>query len=39
VRRYILNQREHHKKFSFEEEYVRFLKEYNIDYDEKFLWT
>lgn len=38
VRRYILSQKEHHQKFSFEDEYIRFLKEYRIDYDEKYLW-
>jgi REP element-mobilizing transposase RayT len=39
VKKYILNQKEHHKKFSFEEEYILFLKEYGIDYEEKYLWT
>jgi hypothetical protein len=39
VKKYILNQKEHHKKFSFEEEYILFLNEYGIDYEEKYLWT
>ncbi len=37
--KYIENQKEHHKKMSFKEEYLLFLKEYGIDYDEKYLWT
>ncbi|MCL1850076.1 MAG: transposase [Bacteroidetes bacterium] len=39
VEKYIENQKEHHKKETFQEEYVKFLQEYNIDFDEKFLWT
>ncbi len=35
---YIKNQEEHHKKRTFKEEYLAFLKKYNIDYDEKYLW-
>lgn len=39
VKRYIENQKEHHKTESFKEEYIRFLKEYGIDYDGDYLWT
>jgi len=35
---YILNQEEHHKKKSFREEYLEFLKEFYIEYDEKYLF-
>ena len=35
---YIENQEAHHEKLSFKEEYVLFLKEYGIDYNEKYLW-
>ena len=38
VSNYIQNQKEKHKKISFKEEFIRFLKEYGIDYDEKYLW-
>lgn len=38
VKNYILNQDEHHKKLSFKDEYVAFLKKYNIKYDEQYLW-
>lgn len=36
---YILIQEDHHKKMSFKEEYLIFLKEYGIEYAEKYLWT
>lgn len=36
---YIQNQQKHHKKLSFKEEYLLFLKEYGIEYDEKYLWS
>ena len=35
---YIRSQKEHHKKVSFKEELVTFLKKYKIDYNEKYLW-
>jgi REP element-mobilizing transposase RayT len=35
---YIMNQDEHHKKVSFQDEYRAFLKKYNIEYDERYLW-
>jgi len=34
---YIQNQQEHHKKISFEEEFVAFLKKNNIPYDPRFV--
>lgn len=39
TKKYIENQKEHHKKMSFKEEYVLFLKEYGIDFDETYVWT
>lgn len=37
TKKYILNQEEHHKKYSFTEEVAHFCKLYNIDqYDEKY---
>ena len=38
TRKYIEKQKEHHKRISFREELVAFLKEYKIDYNEEFLW-
>ena len=38
VIKYIANQKEHHKKQTFKEELLAFLNEYEIDYNEKYLW-
>jgi putative transposase len=38
VKSYIINQEEHHKKKTFQEEFRAFLKKYNIEYDEKYVW-
>ncbi len=35
---YIVKQKEHHKQVSFKDEFLRFLKEYGIDYDERYVW-
>ena len=35
---YVMNQKEHHKGKSFKEEYIEFLKEFKIDYNEKYLF-
>jgi putative transposase len=35
---YILNQEEHHKKKTFKEEYVGFLKEFNVSFDERYIF-
>lgn len=34
---YVMNQEEHHKKISFKDEYKAFLKEHDIEFDEKYL--
>lgn len=38
VKRYIANQEEHHRKKTFQEEYLEFLKQSGAEYDEKYLW-
>ena len=38
TKKYIQNQEKHHKKMGFKEEYLLFLKEYGIDFNEKYLW-
>lgn len=38
VREYILNQKQHHAKRTFDQEYVGLLRRHNVEYDEKFLW-
>jgi putative transposase len=38
VSEYIARQEEHHRIRTFQEEYLAFLKEYNVDYDERYVW-
>ncbi|HAY3564382.1 TPA: IS200/IS605 family transposase [Elizabethkingia meningoseptica] len=38
VYQYILNQEEHHRTKTFKEEYLYFLKKFEIEYDEKYLF-
>ncbi len=38
VYNYILNQEEHHRKKTFRDEYIDFLKKFNVEYDEKYLF-
>ena len=38
VYQYIANQEEHHKKKTFKEEYIDFLKKFEIEYNEKYLF-
>lgn len=35
---YIANQHEHHSKQTFQDEYRAFLKEYNQEFDEHYVW-
>jgi len=35
---YIRNQREHHRVKSFQEELRAFLKAYEVEFDERYLW-
>ena len=38
VHRYIANQMEHHRKKTFEEEYVELLRLSRVEFEEKYLW-
>lgn len=38
VIRYIMNQKEHHQKKTFREEYMEFLKRFEIDYKDEYLF-
>jgi putative transposase len=38
VRRYIASQKEHHRRVSYEEEFVALLDENGIAYDPRYLW-
>jgi len=35
---YIDNQEEHHRKRTFQEEYLMFLRKYHLDYDDRYVW-
>ena len=35
---YIDNQEEHHRKRTFQEEYLMFLRKYKVDYDDRYVW-
>ena len=39
TRLYIQNQETHHKKLTFKQELIAFLNEYEVNYDEKYLWS
>jgi len=38
VMTYIANQQEHHKKISFQDEFVAFLQKNNLEYDPRYIW-
>jgi putative transposase len=38
IYKYIMNQKEHHKRKTFREEYLELLKTSEIDYEEKYLF-
>ena len=39
VKKYIENQKIHHQSQTFEDEYIQFLNENKVDYNEDYLWT
>lgn len=38
VKRYIENQHVHHHEKTFQHEYRTFLKKYQVEYDERYVW-
>jgi REP element-mobilizing transposase RayT len=38
VRNYIAGQEVHHRKISFQDEFREFLKHYEIEFDERYVW-
>jgi putative transposase len=36
--KYIAEQEEHHKREGFQDEFRRFLKKYEVQYDERYVW-
>jgi len=38
VKRYLASQAEHHRRRSFQKEFLEFLKRHDIKYDERYVW-
>ncbi len=38
VKKHIANQKQHHTKVSFEDEFRYFLNKYDVEYDERYVW-
>jgi REP element-mobilizing transposase RayT len=38
VRRYIRNQHQHHQRTSFQDEFRTFLRRYEVEFDERYVW-
>jgi putative transposase len=38
IKPYILRQEDHHRKLTFQEEYLQLLHRNHIEFDEKYLW-
>ncbi len=39
VEAYIAGQKEHHRRRSFQEELIQFLRKHGVEYDERYVWT
>jgi REP element-mobilizing transposase RayT len=39
VKQYIERQEEHHRTVTFQEEFLEFLRRYNVPYDERYIWA
>jgi hypothetical protein len=38
ILQYIQHQVEHHRKMTFQEEFLALLKKHRIEYDDRYLW-
>jgi putative transposase len=38
VIQHIAGQKGHHRKITFHEEFISFLRKYGIEYDERYIW-
>ena len=38
LKKYILNQEQHHHKEKYQDEFRRLLDKYGLDYDERYVW-
>jgi putative transposase len=36
--RYVLEQEKHHERLSFRDEYLRFLRKFEVEHDERFIF-
>jgi putative transposase len=39
VKRYITNQKEHHRRMNFKEEFIAFLKKHGLPFDARYVWN
>jgi REP element-mobilizing transposase RayT len=39
LKRYIANQKQHHRKVTFKTEFLTLLKKFRVEYDERYIWT
>jgi putative transposase len=38
VTEYIRKQEEHHRRFTYQEEFLAFLRQHGLEYDERYIW-
>jgi putative transposase len=38
LQKYIVNQEEHHRRESFQDEFRRLLRKYGVEFDERYVW-
>lgn len=38
LKRYLRNQKAHHQRLTFQDEYRKFLTSYGVEYDERYVW-
>jgi REP element-mobilizing transposase RayT len=38
LKRYIRNQKQHHRRVTSQDEYRKFLKRYEVEFDERYVW-
>ncbi|HEY2760238.1 MAG TPA: transposase [Pirellulales bacterium] len=38
VKSYLANQAEHHRRVSFQEEFLELLRRHNLQWDERYVW-
>jgi putative transposase len=39
VEKYIANQKKHHRRDGFKEELLKLLKKYEVEYDQRYIWS